>query len=105
MPDAQSILTNLRLIANDRIGGAVAWHVAVALCGLALALGWRPSRRLTGLLLSAPVASVGIVAFMHGNPFNGAISAPSRPCLRGSRRGSARTKRTEARPWTGSPAP
>jgi hypothetical protein len=73
MPDPQSILTNLRLIANDRIGGAVAWHVAVALCGLALALGWRPSRRLTGLLLSAPVASVGILAFMHGNPFNGAM--------------------------------
>jgi len=73
MPDAQSILSNLRLIANDRIVGAVAWHVAVALCGLALAFGWRPSRRLAGLLLSAPVASVGIVAFVHGNPFNGAM--------------------------------
>ena len=73
MFDAQSILTNLRLIANDRIAGAIAWHVAVALCGLALVLGWRPSRRLAGLLLSAPVASVGIVAFMHGNPFNGAM--------------------------------
>ena len=73
MPDAQSILSNLRLIANDRIAGAVAWHAAVALCGLALVLGWRPSRRLAGLLLSAPVASVGIVAFMYGNPFNGAM--------------------------------
>ena len=73
MPDAQSILSNLRLIANDRIAGAIAWHVAVALCGLALVLGWKPSRRLAGLLLSAPVASVGIVAFMRGNPFNGAM--------------------------------
>jgi hypothetical protein len=73
MPDAQNILTNLKLIANDRIAGAIAWHVAVALCGLALVFGWRPSRRLAGLLLSAPVASVGIVAFMHGNPFNGAM--------------------------------
>lgn len=73
MPDPQSILTNLRLIASDRISGAVAWHVAVALCGLALVLGWRPSRRLAGLLLSAPVASVGIVALMYGNPFNGAM--------------------------------
>ena len=75
MPDAQSILTNLRLIANDRIAVAVAWHVAVAVCGLALALGWRPSRRLAGLLLSAPVASVAIVAFVHGNPFNGTMFA------------------------------
>ena len=73
MPDAQGILANLRLIANDRIATAVAWHAAVAICGLALALGWRPSRRLAGLLLSAPVASVGIVAFLHGNPFNGAM--------------------------------
>ena len=73
MPDAQDILTNLRLIANDRIAAAVAWHVAVAVCGLALVFGWRPSRRLAGVLLSAPVASVGIVAFMHGNPFNGAM--------------------------------
>ena len=83
MPDAQSILSNLRLIANDRIVGAVAWHVAVALCGLALALGWRPSRRLAGLLLSAPVASVGIVAFMHGNPFNGAMFAALAAVLAG----------------------
>jgi len=83
MPDAQSILSNLRLIANDRIVGAVAWHVAVALCGLALAFGWRPSRRLAGLLLSAPVASVGIVAFMHGNPFNGAMFAALAAVLAG----------------------
>jgi hypothetical protein len=73
VPDAQAILTNLRLIANDRIAAAVAWHVVVAVCGLALALGWKPSRRLAGLLLSAPVASVGIVAFLHGKPFNGAM--------------------------------
>jgi hypothetical protein len=73
VPDAQGILTNLRLIANDRIAVAVAWHVAVALCGLALVLGWRPSRRVAGLMLSAPVASVGVVAALHGNPFNGAM--------------------------------
>ena len=73
MPDAQSILNNLRLIANDRIAAAVAWHVAVAAAGFSLALGWRPSRRAAGLLLSTPVASVGIVAFIHGNPFNGAV--------------------------------
>ena len=73
MPDAQGILTNLRLIANDRIATAVAWHFAVAICGLALALGWRPSRRLAGLLLSAPVASVGVIAALHGNPFNAAM--------------------------------
>ena len=73
MPDTQGILTNLKLIANDRVEIGVAWHVAVAICGLALALGWRPSRRQAGLLLSAPVASVGVVAFLHGNPFNGVM--------------------------------
>jgi len=94
VPDAQSILTNLRLIANARIATAVAWHVAVAVCGLALALGWRPSRRLAGLLLAAPVASVGVVAALHGNPFNGAMFGALTAVLAGiaSRFGSDRVQ-------------
>jgi len=73
MPDARAIVEGLRFIANDAIGLAVAWHVAVLAVVTALWKGWRPSRRAAGLLLTVPVASAAAVAFAYGNPFNGGV--------------------------------
>jgi hypothetical protein len=73
MPSPETILAGLKLAANDSIPIAIVWHVAAAAALLALAAGWRPSRRLATVLLSTPIASASIIAFAHGNPFNGSL--------------------------------
>ncbi len=73
MPSSHEILAGLTEIANDAFPLAVAWHVAVVLAAAALAAGWRPSRRLAGILISLPAASVAVLAIAYGNPFNGAV--------------------------------
>lgn len=75
MPGPGTIVEGLRAIANDAIALAVVWHVLVAAACIALVLGWRPSQRSAGALLSAPVASVSALAFRYGNPFNGIMFA------------------------------
>lgn len=72
MPDPASILAGLTAIARQAWPFAVAWHGIIAIAGVALALGWRPSRRTAGALLVAPLASVGVFAAAFGNPFNAA---------------------------------
>jgi hypothetical protein len=73
MPTPNEILMGLRLAANQAIALAVVWHGLSAALVLALMLGWRPSRRLAGSLLAAPVATVAVVAFAFGNRFNGLL--------------------------------
>lgn len=67
MPSADQILNGLQYIANT-------WQ-QVAVFLLLLASGVRPTMRFTGLLLSLPLFSVSIVAWLSSNPFNGAIFA------------------------------
>ena len=67
------ILASARAIANDWSGIATLWHVALALLLIAMAMGWRPSRRAAGLLIAWPILSVGSLAWLSGNPFNGAV--------------------------------
>lgn len=75
MPSSRQILDGLTTISNDWRGIAIAWHlVAGALLGLLLA-GWRPSKRLAGIGLAVPLLSVSVMAWMAGNPFNGAVFA------------------------------
>jgi hypothetical protein len=73
MPSPEAILASLKLAANDSLAVAVLWHVAAVALIVAIVVGWRPSRRLAGVLLSTPVASAAIVAFAHGNAFNGSL--------------------------------
>lgn len=49
--------------------------MVIALTALALALGFRPSARAAALWLGLPFASVSILAWAFGNPFNGAVFA------------------------------
>jgi hypothetical protein len=71
MPSPQEILDELEAIANDWRTIGIAWHVVLGAGLIALGLGWRPGRRLTGTLLASPLASVSAVAWQSGNPFNG----------------------------------
>jgi hypothetical protein len=73
MPTAEEILSGLAAISNDFLFLAIAWHVLLAAVLIAIVLGWRPSRKLGASLLAVPLLSVSILAWMHGNPFNGAI--------------------------------
>src|SRR5687767_11146511 len=75
MPPPQEILTSLATIANRAFSYAVAWHGLVAVALVTVALGWRPGQRVVSLLSCAPLASVSVIAWLYGNPFNGSVFA------------------------------
>lgn len=109
MPNKSEILATLVRIANEGIFIAIAWHVAVAL-GIAFFVGGlrprthlikstrpldascclperisgceiRSSRKVLGVALSAPLASVSAVSWLYGGSFNGAVFAASSALL------------------------
>lgn len=71
MPTAEEILTGLSAVANEWRLIAILWHAYFAILVLALIAGLRPSKRLVGVLLALPLLSVGTLAWIHANPFNG----------------------------------
>ncbi len=73
MPSSQTILSLSAALANEWQTMAVAWHALLGAMLLGLLAGWRPSNRVAGLLLAAPLASVSALAWISGNPFNGAV--------------------------------
>ena len=73
MPSAEEIVDGLSATANAWWPLALVWHVYFAGLIGGVALGWRPSRRLLGSVLVAPLFSVSVLAFAGGNPFNGAV--------------------------------
>jgi hypothetical protein len=73
MPSPDSILEGLTLVANGAVEVSIGWHVVVALTAAALLLDVRPQKRSAATALSIPVASVGVVSLVFGNPFNGAV--------------------------------
>jgi hypothetical protein len=83
MPSSQEILDGLGAIANGWRTLAIAWHVVFAAGLIALVVGWRPGRRLAGTLLAIPLASVSLLAWLSGNPFNGTTFAVTALALAG----------------------
>ena len=75
MPSTEQLLAALKHIANAWRPLAVAWHVHFAVLAGMLVTGLRPPRLLTGVLLGLPLLSVSSVAWLSGNPFNGAVYA------------------------------
>jgi hypothetical protein len=75
MPSAEQILSGLAEISREWRWLAVAWHLVLASFLLVLAVGWRPSRRWMGLLVSMLPASVSFTAWAQDNPFNGMVFA------------------------------
>ena len=75
MPDPDAILAGLTRIANQAFALAVLWHVAIGVAAAAVASGMRPSRRWAAAVLVMPLISVSVLAWAHGNPFNGATFA------------------------------
>lgn len=75
MPTPEMIVRSLALIANQGFLYAILWHVLLAAGIAAFAAGWRPARSLAGLLLSLPLLSVSLFAWIFHNPFNGSVFA------------------------------
>jgi hypothetical protein len=75
VPSPDTILIGLTAIANDWRSLAITWHVLLAALIVTIVAGWRPSPRVMGHLLVAPLLSVSLLAWLSGNPFNGAVFA------------------------------
>lgn len=75
MPTANEILGLAARIANEWRWLAIVWHLVAAAAIVGALLGFRPSQRFVGIGASAPLMSVGALAFWSGNPFNGTVFA------------------------------
>ncbi len=73
MPSAPDILAGLHALANQYYPVAILWHAVFFLALAALTGKWRPGKRATAIFLCLPLLSVASLAFMTGNPFNGAL--------------------------------
>jgi hypothetical protein len=83
MPAAETILAGLSTIASRFWLAAVGWHLLAAVLLVALARGWRPSRRMAAVLVTMPMLSVAVFAFLARNPFNGGVFAAAAVVLLG----------------------
>ena len=75
MPTSEEILGGLGVIANNWRWFAILWHGYFAVIILALILGIRPSKRIFGVLLTLPLLSVSVLAWLNANAFNGGFFA------------------------------
>jgi len=73
MPSPQEIVEGLTQVARGWAPLAVVWHVVVGVAVVLLARGRVPTRRTAGVMLAAPLVSVGVLAAVHGNPFNAIV--------------------------------
>lgn len=73
MPSVAEILSKLSDVANSWKPLAVFWHVYFGAIVVALIAGKRPRKRQAGLLVALPLISVGAIAWLSGNPFNGMV--------------------------------
>ncbi len=73
MPTAEQILSLLERISNELVFLAIIYHAIILAFGVALAVRWKPSKRIVAMFLSSFLLSVGVIAFIYGNPFNGGL--------------------------------
>ena len=73
MATAAEISDQLKNISNELAWLALLFHVFILLFLILLFKGLRMKKRLLGILLSLPLLSVSLIAWMYGNPFNGIV--------------------------------
>jgi hypothetical protein len=73
MPTSEEILSVLKQISNDLILLAIVFHILIFVIAIALIKGWRPTKYMAGLVLSIPLLSVSVIAWIYNNPFNGVL--------------------------------
>jgi hypothetical protein len=75
MPSSESILAGLTKAANDWQWLATVFHLYFGFLIILVVIGVRIGKRLAGILLAIPLASVSVLAWMSMNPFNGFLFA------------------------------
>jgi hypothetical protein len=75
MSDKTQILNSLQSIANEYSFVAIIWHVVILIFFALLFFRVVSSQRITGTLISLPLISVAVFAWISGNPFNGSVFA------------------------------
>ena len=70
MPTPDEVLAGPTAIANRWFVVAVAWHLVVGLWLVGASRRWRPSPRLSGLVLTAPPLCVSVLAWASGSRFD-----------------------------------
>lgn len=73
MLKSEDIINGLQSIVNDYSTVAILWHAVFYIMIAALIVKWEPSNKIFGLLISLPLLSVAILAWITGNPFNGTM--------------------------------
>lgn len=73
MPSTEDILQGLVFAANHFKFVAWIWHLVFAGLVIILLAGRRPSKNFLAIILSLPLASVGTIAILASNPFNGIV--------------------------------
>lgn len=75
MPDKEQILATLQSISNDYSLVATLWHAVILIFVVLLFFRVTPTNRLMGILITLPLISVALFAWISGNPFNGSVFA------------------------------
>jgi hypothetical protein len=65
------IIDGLQKIVNDYSIFAIIWHVVFYLLLAAFIFLWQPSNKSLAFIISLPLLSVAVFAWLSGNPFNG----------------------------------
>jgi len=73
MPKSEEIISTLHSLSNNYSFVAILWHAIVIVFAIMLMTKWNPSNRLMGVLISLPLFSVAVFAWIAGNPFNGTL--------------------------------
>jgi hypothetical protein len=73
MPTPYEILQGLETIANQMSPLAIIWHIALVGMLIGFIAGWRPTVRFVRIALTLLLLSVSAMAWLFGNPFNGAV--------------------------------
>jgi hypothetical protein len=73
MPTKEEILNGLQTIVNQYQVLAILWHLIFYLLLATIVFIWRPSGRTLALIISLPIISVSVLAWLTGNPFNGSL--------------------------------
>jgi|GEM_PF-323333 len=73
MPSNDQILAGLTIIVNKWQLVSIFWHMYFAILAMVLILKIQLTKRIVGVVLSLPIFSVSVVAWLSLNPFNGMI--------------------------------
>jgi len=75
MLKSEDIIKGLQSIVNNYSAFAIIWHGIIYILIAALIMKWEPTNRTLGMIMSLPILSVAIFAWITGNPFNGSVFA------------------------------